>query len=69
MNTLYPVVPVHTVAEKALFRRLMNEIERFDKQKMTADWNLVANGATIYYKLPEHLENYKNAVYDKVRER
>ncbi|KAF7293600.1 3'-5' exonuclease domain-containing protein [Mycena indigotica] len=69
-GTRKPVLPVHTVAEKKLFTKLMLTSTAFQRCKTsisteaTIEWNRVAaETADIYYKLEEQLTAYFNGPY------
>ncbi|KAJ7220545.1 hypothetical protein GGX14DRAFT_559337 [Mycena pura] len=69
-NTRIPLFPVHTVAEKQLFARLMLESEEFRKCKTsittsaTIVWNRHAElEEDVYYKVEENLTSYFNGPY------
>jgi hypothetical protein len=57
-GTKYAVISIHTAAEKALFKRLMQENPVFNRTNTTPDWkqgasvwNREANGKDIFYKV------------------
>ncbi|KAJ7494155.1 hypothetical protein FB451DRAFT_1551319 [Mycena latifolia] len=69
-GTRKPVLPVHTVAEKKLFTKLMLTSTSFQKcqtsisTEATVEWNrLAAETEDIYYKLEEQLTSYFNGSY------
>lgn len=58
-QTRYPVLPIHTPEEKSLFRQLVRSSNRqCDWKRLAREWNDKADGETIFYKLPEHLDSY-----------
>ncbi|KAF7292549.1 3'-5' exonuclease domain-containing protein [Mycena kentingensis (nom. inval.)] len=69
-DTRKAVLPVHTTAEKRLFRKLMQEEPAFRdckttiSLKATEHWNRLAETtADVYYKLEEQLTSYLNGAY------
>jgi len=57
-GTKYAVISIHTSAEKALFKKLMQENPIFNQTNTTPDWkqcttvwNREANGKEIFYKV------------------
>ncbi|KAJ7205539.1 hypothetical protein GGX14DRAFT_568874 [Mycena pura] len=69
-GTRKPVLPVHTVAEKKLFTKLMLTSTSFQKSQTsisteaTIEWNrLAAENEDVYYKLEEQLTSYFNGSY------
>ncbi|KAF9076554.1 hypothetical protein BDP27DRAFT_1357979 [Rhodocollybia butyracea] len=69
-GTRLPVLPVHTLPEKALFNKLMRTSLTFQSCKTTVTvaateiWNREAKKSTdIYYKLEEQLTAYLNGPY------
>ena len=61
-GTKYAVISIHTSAEKALFKKLMQESPTFNQTNATPDWkqgaavwNREANGKEIFYKVPSEL--------------
>lgn len=58
-NIKYPALPVFTAEENRLFREIVSDnIGREQLKEVTRTWNARANGTTIFYKLPEHLESH-----------
>ncbi|KAM6501786.1 hypothetical protein JOM56_001763 [Amanita muscaria] len=66
-NTLTAILPVHTKAERALFRALVIDMSSnglFSGRKqpnwenVAGRWSQHADGREIFYKLPEHLKAY-----------
>lgn len=69
-HTMYAVVPVHTSDEFGLFRRMMTRVQastvQLDWTKLTKTWNNdYADGATIFYKTPDHLKAHFNIYCDR----
>lgn len=69
-NAKYPFLPVTTIDEKKLFFQFMREhlsSERgkaskpIDIDALTISWNSRANGTTIFYKIPSHLQSHMTA--------
>ncbi|KAJ3124654.1 hypothetical protein HK098_000939 [Nowakowskiella sp. JEL0407] len=63
-GTRYAVLPVHTVAEQALFKSLLpafmelSDFSGVDWQMFAAEWSSKCDGQSIFYKLAEHLDNH-----------
>lgn len=58
MGTKLPFLPVHTVEERRLYRRLILEGINDEKQQ-ALKWVESVNGIDIFPKLPVHLRNYR----------
>ena len=68
MNTKYPILPIHTLQERQLFKELYKG--QSDFTDLLKQWTEKANGVTIFYKKIEHFKNYlktflkvQNSVY------
>lgn len=63
-KTKYAVIAVHTLEEKLLFGRMINEAMHLSSRvnpnfdQLSKAWNLLCNGDKIFYKTPEHLEKH-----------
>ncbi|KAI7878129.1 uncharacterized protein EV154DRAFT_606504 [Mucor mucedo] len=63
-KTKYAVIAVHTLEEKLLFGRMINEAMHSSSRvnpnfdQLSKAWNLLCNGDKIFYKTPEHLEKH-----------
>jgi hypothetical protein len=59
----YAAMPIHKVEEMSEFRRLVaNSRASQDWNSLARRWNEKADGVTIFYKLPEHLEMHATRV-------
>ncbi|KAH8068402.1 hypothetical protein BXZ70DRAFT_1069038 [Cristinia sonorae] len=79
-NTRYAVLPIHTAAERALFRFMITQLGSSRKENgtsttapnwhvMATQWSAHCDGRTIFYKLPEHLRAHWKGWMDIVNEK
>lgn len=63
-NAKFAVIAIHTLEEIFQFIQMItqncssNKVPHFDQ--LAKEWNTKANGITIFYKTPEHIEKYYN---------
>ncbi|TCD61520.1 hypothetical protein EIP91_008291 [Steccherinum ochraceum] len=74
-GTQYAVLPIHTAAERALFRCMITQLGENDQsrapnwQALATRWSGHCDGRTIFYKLPEHLRAHWKSWMDIVNEK
>ena len=64
-NTLNAVVPVHTKAERGLFKLLVSHLAVAEKRQpnwetMAVQWSSHTNGKTIFYKVSNGADSNSN---------
>jgi hypothetical protein len=66
-NLKFPAFPIHTREERGLFKKLMLNLRKAEPHvirpnyfDMASTWNQLqeVDGKKVFYKLPDHLENY-----------